>query len=159
MIKTYGTKSFMEWQALISVGKARVSVPFTGGTLSAGGISPATYTTNNKVLQKVIEGSTYFRSGKIYLVRQIAEPEKEEGGDRKKERERLQGSIASDLSDKTDKSGSVNSASVKQVEVSDLDAAKEYLMETFGLRASDLRSKVAILNAAKAHGVELVGLG
>lgn len=32
MIKTYGVKGYMEWTALIKVGRANFQVPFTGGT-------------------------------------------------------------------------------------------------------------------------------
>lgn len=163
MLKTYGTKNYMEWQALISVGKAKVSVPFTGGMLTGNGVTPATYTTSNKVLQKVIENSAYYKSGKIYLVRQIAEPESTPSPASVTAGKGTGSSSRQSIPEHPETPESPDGAkedadTPKQVEVSDLDAAKSYLMETFGVRASDLRSKAAIQSQAKAHGIELVGL-
>lgn len=47
---------------------------------------------------------------------------------------------------------------VKQVVVSCLEDAKEYLVDTYGISRTKLRSKQNILDAAKAKGVEFMGL-
>lgn len=44
------------------------------------------------------------------------------------------------------------------VNVSNLDDAKEYLVEKFGLSRTKLRSKSAILDAAGANGIEFTGI-
>ena len=59
----------MEWHAVIPIGKSSMCVKFTGGTLSGYGITPAKYTTSDEVIQKMIENSPHFRSGKIILYR------------------------------------------------------------------------------------------
>ena len=69
MKATYGVMGMMEWIALIPTANNTVRVRFSGGSLSGYGVTPATFTTSNPVLIKMIEGSSYFRSGKIKLIR------------------------------------------------------------------------------------------
>lgn len=66
--KTYGVTGMMEFIAIIYCGKTQVKVPFTGGSLSGYGVTPAKYTTENPMIQAVIENSDYFKSGKIMLM-------------------------------------------------------------------------------------------
>lgn len=47
---------------------------------------------------------------------------------------------------------------LKQVTVSDLAAAKDYLADKFGISRTTLRSKKAIVEQAAANGIEFVGL-
>ncbi len=63
--KTYAVYGLMEWVALLPVGGSVVRIPFTGGSISGYGVKPATFTTDNEVLQRLIENSRHFRSGKI----------------------------------------------------------------------------------------------
>lgn len=152
MIKTYGVKGLMEWVALIKVGRANIQVPFTGGTKSGYGMTPATYTCKEKVFQTILENSDYFKRGKIYLVKEEEDPTErkkaaeEERGKRKEEREVLPDD------------GESKATSVQTVKVSDVDTARGYLMEHFGLAARNLRSKEAVLTQGRAHGVEFEGL-
>jgi hypothetical protein len=44
------------------------------------------------------------------------------------------------------------------VNVSNLDDAKEYLVEKFGLSRTKLRSRAAILDAAGENGIEFIGI-
>ncbi len=66
---TYGVYNLIEWHATLQAGKATVRVPFTGGSITTQGVTPATYTTDNAVIQLAIERSREFRSGKIKTVR------------------------------------------------------------------------------------------
>lgn len=59
----------MEWQANIPVGKGRLTVHFAGGTRTAYGLTPATYKSEDPIIQTIIEKSDYFRSGRIFLVK------------------------------------------------------------------------------------------
>ena len=61
----YGVYGLTEWHPLIRVGKVRVRIPFTGGTMSAYGQVPATFTTSSDDLARVIEGSEHFKSHRI----------------------------------------------------------------------------------------------
>lgn len=69
--KTYGIKGFMEYQAVIKVGKSRMKVPFTDGSLTAMGVVPCTFTTERFMVQHAIENSDEFKRGLIYIVNSI----------------------------------------------------------------------------------------
>ena len=69
--KTYGVSGYMEWVALIECGKATVKVHFSGGSLTGYGVTPAEFTTQNPMTQAIIENSKEFKSGKIFLLREI----------------------------------------------------------------------------------------
>lgn len=69
----------MEWHPEFRVGRGRLQVSFTGGHLCGGASTPASYETADPVVQKVIEGSAAFRSGRITMVTmETAEPESAE---------------------------------------------------------------------------------
>ena len=68
MIKTYSILGYMEFVAKIPVGPAiELPVHFTGGKMSGYGVTPAKFQTADPVLQKYIENSPQFRSGRIKL--------------------------------------------------------------------------------------------
>lgn len=69
--KTYGIKGFMEYQAVIKVGKSRMKVPFTDGSMTAMGVVPCTFTTERFMVQHAIENSNEFKRGLIYIVNSI----------------------------------------------------------------------------------------
>lgn len=69
--KTYGIKGFMEYQAVIKVGKSRMKVPFTDGAMTAMGVVPCTFTTERFMVQHAIENSDEFKRGLIYIVNSI----------------------------------------------------------------------------------------
>ena len=69
--KTYGIKGFMEYQAEIIVGKSRMKVPFSDGSMTAMGIVPCTFTTERFMVQHAIENSDEFKRGLIYIVNSI----------------------------------------------------------------------------------------
>lgn len=69
--KTYGVSGLIDWQAQIKAGKASLIVTFTGGGLTSYGVTPAQYTTENILFQKIIENSREFKKGKIKLIRTI----------------------------------------------------------------------------------------
>lgn len=66
---TYGVYGMIEWQALIPAGRCGVRIHFTGGMVSAYGVTPATYVTSNPAVKKLIENSHYYRIGKIERVK------------------------------------------------------------------------------------------
>lgn len=87
-LKTYGITNLLDWKAQISAGKAKVIVHFTGGAITAYGVTPAEYSTSNAFFQHVIEGSDYFKSGRIKLLRE-AEIEDDEVTKARKERKAI----------------------------------------------------------------------
>lgn len=75
---TYGAPRLVDWVAQIKTGAATVRVHFTGGALTSYGVTPAEFTTSNPFIQKVIENSSYFKEGRIIVLRraEIEEPKK-----------------------------------------------------------------------------------
>ena len=71
MKKIYGVNGMMEWNAELIVGRAKVRVPFTDGTLGGGTSSPGTFATENVAVMNLIEDSEAFKSGKIFLWREL----------------------------------------------------------------------------------------
>lgn len=63
--KTYAVYGLTEWQALIPAGRAIVRVNFTGGMMSSLGVVPATFSTNNESVQRLIENSDYYKQKRI----------------------------------------------------------------------------------------------
>ena len=51
-----------------------------------------------------------------------------------------------------------NSNAIRMVAVNDIGEAKDYLAENFGLNRTSLRSKKAIVAAAKANGIQFKGI-
>lgn len=138
--KTYGIGNLMDWKAAISAGQAKVIVHFTGGAITAYGVTPAEFTTSNAFVQRVIEQSSYFREGRIKLLRshEIEEP-----------------AIKTKVKN-NETSG--KRTDPEKVKVTCIDDAVAYLNENFGIAVSKLRSKVAVIAAAKEKGIEFVGL-
>ncbi len=68
---TYGVSGMMEYQAVIKVGRNNMKVLFTDGSISAMGVNPATFTTENYMVQHAIENSTDFKRGRIKVVNTI----------------------------------------------------------------------------------------
>lgn len=64
----YGVYGLTEWVALISVGPAKVRIPFSGGSMSSLGVIPAVFATCDPAVKSLIERSSYFRSGRIVRV-------------------------------------------------------------------------------------------
>lgn len=65
---TYGVRGMMEYQALISVGKATLRILFTDGSMNSLGAHPAKFTTDNFMVQHAIENSSDFRRGRIQVL-------------------------------------------------------------------------------------------
>ena len=183
--KTYGIYGYIEYQAVINVGQNKIKIPFTGGTVSAFGTTPATFETDNLVAQISIEHSSEYRSGKISLLRDVELDRDIEIGNNAKpaakggrlagtaglgngiaengiETERTQGadgdgvSAASGETASDVASESSAPAITEEVEFSCVDDAKEYLTEKFGAQKSKLRTRAAIIECGRQYGVDIV---
>ncbi len=172
---TYGVYNLIEWHAQLKMGKATVKVLFAGGSITASGVTPATYTTEDPVVQFAIESSPEFKSGKIKVVRRltlkelievernaVAMPEKPAEDTAKAA---APGPIEADEdtavkeeneADGVNRSDGAEAVAMTQVEFSCNDDAKDYLEQTFGYIRSKLKNREDIVNAGKAHGVEII---
>lgn len=132
-LKIYGVKGLMEWQCVITSGGTRFHFTFSEGTMTGYGITPAKYSTSNALLQNVIESSNYFKSGKIFLIKQIV----------------LEEDVAP---------VEATTGEFKKIEVTCLEDAKEYLAENCGISRLKLKSKQSIENYATENKIEFVGI-
>lgn len=138
--KTYGINGLIEYLATFYADLAKMTVTFSGGTFTGIGMKPATYTTENPVKQAIIENSPEFKKGRIFLYSQEGESEQEEA-----EATVEESSVAEE-------------AKTMRVEVSDLQAAKDYLVEKCGANRASLKTKQSIIDTAKVNGIEFEGI-
>lgn len=68
---TYGVPGMMEYQGLIRFGRSTLKVNFSGGSMNAIGVTPATFTTGNFLIQQAIENSSEFKRGRIRIERAV----------------------------------------------------------------------------------------
>ena len=201
----------MEWVALIECGKATVKVHFSGGSLTGYGVTPAEFTTQNPMTQAIIENSKEFKSGKIFLLREIEGTGKFKEfvrGQHANEGNHLGGQAATASAiagtaldaDGTSKTPAAASADDEEpmidpindeetepaddeestddteaetvedseatvtadgkaiIDVTDLDDARDYLCENFGIARSSLRSNVSVYRAAEEHNIVFRGI-
>lgn len=192
----------MEYQSVIRFGKNTLKVTFSGGSMNAIGVTPATYTTSNFLIQQAIENSMDYKRGRIRIERTIdldeevkierpqvtptaetsapasAQTERREasqepgtktneGKAREAEASDFgqgaaeEGDAQADLAeaqdeDKSEAAEAENAIPVTQVEFSCNDDAKDYLEQNFGYVRSKLRNREDIVNAGKAHNVEII---
>lgn len=176
---TYGVSGMMEYQAVVKVGKKNVSINFSDGSISAMGTNPATYTTDNIIMQNAIESSNEFKRGRIHIVRTIdlaeelhvlrnrpkpaqspiptaspqpqPEPDANNGPQEVADTPQEVESNPDAPEEKVEET-----APLTQVEFSCNDDAKDYLEQNFGYVRSKLRNRDEILAAGKAHNVEII---
>lgn len=178
---TYGVSGMMEYQAVVKVGKKNVSINFSDGSISAMGTNPATFTTDNIIIQNAIEASSDFKRGRISIVRSIdlaeelpiyrnaptpapkpakhEETNSEEPTGQEQTAEEAPEETAEEIAEETvaeTPEAAEEPANLTQVEFSCNDDAKDYLEQNFGLIRSKLRNREDIVNAGKQHGVEIL---
>lgn len=209
--KTYGVSGYMEWVALIECGKATVKVHFSGGSLTGYGVTPAEFTTQNPMTQAIIENSKEFKSGKIFLLREIEgtgkfkefvrgqhanegnhlggqaatasaiagtaldadgtskaptaasvddeEPMSDTINDEDTESADDENSTdASEAETVEDSEATVTADGMAIIDVTDLDDARDYLCENFGIARSSLRTNVSVPRVAKEHNIVFRGI-
>lgn len=131
---TYGVVDLIDWDARIPVGKACMSVHFTGGALTKYGVTPAEFTTSDPFTQRVIEDSEYFRTGRITVLRSVGMPE---------------------LRPLTPEKASCTTPA-KDVAVACLEDAIEYLRSNHAVPSYRVRNVALAQEIGAAHGVKFI---
>lgn len=67
-MKKYVVYGLIEFKCEIRAGVLSIPVEFRGGHVSAYGVTPAEFATSDPVLQRAIESSPHFRSGRIQVI-------------------------------------------------------------------------------------------
>lgn len=157
---TYGITGMMEYQAVIPVGKATVKVTFTDGTMSATGMTPARYMTDNMMIQHAIEHSPQYKKGLIRKLQSIELDEEVVIGHnvKKQAEEPVVTSADGERKKEPVADGEEKGKTLRKIKVSDIASAKDYLADTFGINRTAMRSTKAIMEQAAANGVEFEGL-
>lgn len=133
MFNTYQAGTDLAFSVI--VGNERVRIVFEGKTMGS-----SVYMTRDPKLQKAIESHYWFKD-KFFLAESV--DEKKEAAEAKKK-----------AAAKTKKKADEKKTHI----VTDVEDAKEYLAETFGVSRSKMKTKDDILAIAKEKGVELEGL-
>ena len=119
----------------VMVGDERMRIVFEGKTMGC-----SVYMTRDTKVQKAIE-SHYWYKDKFFLAESV--DEKKESAEAKKAAAKAKKKMADEK---------------KTHVVTDVEDAKDYLAETFGVSRSNMKTKEYILAIAKEKGVELEGL-
>ena len=120
----------------VMVGDERMRIVFEGKTMGS-----SVYMTRDPKVQKAIE-SHYWFNDKFFLVESI--DEKKEAAEAKK---------------KAAAKAKKKAADEKKTHiVTDVEDAKDYLAETYGVSRSKMKTKEEILSVAQEYGVTLEGL-
>lgn len=176
---TYGVSGMMEFQAIIKIGRSAMKVLFTDGSMNAMGTNPATYTTDNLMVQHAIENSDHFKRGRIHIVRTVPLDE-EVHIDRNPKRETppapapdpapLNGDqnapeeeTKQDNEEESQPEEDVKKAeeetpaptTMTEMEFDNNDDAKDFLETNFGYIRSKLRNRADIVAAGEAHGIAI----
>lgn len=120
----------------VMVGDERMRIVFEGKTMGS-----SVYMTRDPNVQKAIE-SHYWFNDKFFLVESIDEKKKAAEA-KKKAAAKAKKKVADEK---------------KTHVVTDVEDAKDYLAETYGVSRSKMKTKEDILAIAKENGVELEGL-
>ena len=120
----------------VMVGDERMRIVFDGKTMGN-----SVYMTRDPNVQKAIE-SHYWFNDKFFLAESIDE-KKEAAEEKKKAAAKTKKKVADEK---------------KTHVVTDIEDAKDYLAETYGVSRSKMKTKEDILAIAKEKGIELEGL-
>lgn len=134
MFKKYQAGSDLAFSVM--VGNERMRIVFEGKTMGS-----SIYMTRDPKVQKAIESHYWFKD-KFFLVECIDE-KKEAAEAKKKAAAKTKKKVADEK---------------KTHIVTDVEDAKEYLAETYGVSRSKMKTKEEILDIAKEKGVKLEGL-
>lgn len=154
-LKIYGVKGRKEWSVIIKAGNASMRVNFEGGTSTARGVIPATYSTSDPVKQAIIERSDYFKHKSIYVVQELEVPDDASAKARKMRNKKV-APVAGDGSDGQGMPKSEDNETVQRVTVADMADAVEWLKEHYpdkGYTATKLRKQEAFNAACEECGV------
>lgn len=140
----------MEYVSVIKIGsKNSVRIAFTDGTITAMGTNPATFTTDNLMIQHAIMNSADYKRGLIKTVNEIElDAEVKIDKDETKVVEPASEVVAEEKPEEA-------KSEVKEMEFANNGDAKEYLETTYGVNPAKLRSREVIESTARNYGIEI----
>ena len=154
--KKYGIDGLMEYQGCFHAGKTEINVHFKGGMLTAYGVTPATFSTDNKLIQFVIENSREFKGGRIKLLEADYSEEEilaEREAARKQAEALAQQQAAAEAAVKDQQQSEPTDGS-SVMKFSDWGEARQWLLDQ-GVAASELTGNKKIAAKAEQLGYRL----
>ena len=179
--KTYAILNLSEKHTIFHLGKTKVHVSFTGGIVTKKGVTPATFTTDNPVVQLAIENSDKFKKGEVTLLTQyptqgdvkIGRNKTEEaplppkgGAEAPAQSQIMEGGTSEDKqiaaaispeepAEAAESEGlaDIAESGLEVIEASCKDVAKQYLQEHFGEKPAPLRTIADVQECAAKYGI------
>ncbi len=170
--KIYGVRDLKEWNALIHSGNVTMRVVFSGGANTKRGKIPATYATSDAVKQAIIEKSTEFKHGKIFVHQSIEIPDDKDTLERKRLNAKIEArknaeknsdnhaekrdTPIAQVSDEDSEDAGENGSVVQTIQVADKRDAIDWLKENFpdkGYTVNKLKSEESFVAACKECNV------
>ena len=150
MIKTYKANTNVSINVVLPSKKnLHISfVPLSNGS--------STFTTDNEEIMNAIE--CHYNFGKLFRLHSVQGESKKKATKAVEMPAKKEEKAEDKPADNTSTEGADTDTELKQVTLSDLAAAKDYLADKFGISRTTLRSKKAIVEQAAANGIEFVGL-
>lgn len=153
--KTYGIRHLTEKHTAFYLGGLKVHVSFMGGVITKKGVSPATFTTDNEVVQLAIERSDDFINGVIALESAYPIVDKTPPLPMKKSPAIAPKPLPSACSvDSTCSHSTQKLPDFQILEMSCKDVAKQFLEEKFGENPAKLRTRADIADCAAKYGIK-----
>lgn len=157
---TYLAPGLMDWMVQIKAGGASVQVHFTGGAITAYGVTPASYTTANPFIQKVIERSDAFKDGRIQIGNRVEISQTQPKSKLKKNvnpkvtPESVETVTAVEVAESE---SNAKEDALIEISVTCVQDAQDYLQQNYGIPSSKVRTIDKAQQAAKEHGLKFTG--
>lgn len=141
--KRYAIYGKVEMSVLIPVNNARLRVNFANGVITPAGITPATFSTSDPIVQTAIENHRLYIKGMIKLEKSFKIGEVEVNDEKPVSDE-----------DKNEKEAGSQSSVKSYPDVKNVQSAREILISEYSIPIAELQDKERIKMKAEELGIE-----
>lgn len=141
--KRYAIYGKVEMSVLIPVNNAKLRVNFANGVITPSGITPATFSTSDPIVQTAIENHRLYIKGMIKLEKSFKIGEVEVNDEKPVSDE-----------DKNEKEAGSQSSVKSYPDVKNVQSAREILISEYSIPIAELQDKERIKMKAEELGIE-----
>ena len=141
--KRYAIYGKVEMSVLIPVNNAKLRVNFANGVITPAGITPATFSTSDPIVQTAIENHRLYIKGMIKLEKSFKIGEDEVNDEKPVSDE-----------DKNEKEAGSQSSVKSYPDVKNVQSAREILISEYSIPIAELQDKERIKMKAEELGIE-----
>lgn len=141
--KKYAIYGKVEMSVLIPVNNAKLRVNFANGVITPSGITPATFSTSDPIVQTAIENHKLYIKGMIKLEKSFKIGEVEVNDEKPVSDE-----------DKNEKEAGSQSSVKSYPDVKNVQSAREILISEYSIPIAELQDKERIKMKAEELGIE-----